>query len=41
MLVFEHLDVEGRRPDCRPTRQARDGKYQVPHNAAPDILSPH
>ena len=40
MLVFGHLDVGGRRLDCRPTRQAHDGKYLMRHYAASDILPP-
>lgn len=39
MLVFGHLDVGGRRPDCRPERKAHDGEYRLPHNAAVDIPS--
>ena len=40
MLVFEHLDVGGRRRDCRPTRKAHDGKYQLEHYVPVDILPP-
>jgi hypothetical protein len=40
MLVFGHLDVGGRRPDCRPTRQARDGEYRLVHYGPVDILPP-
>lgn len=40
LLVFGHLDVGGRRLDCRPTRQAHDGKYQLGQNAPTDILPP-
>lgn len=41
MLVFGHLDVGGRRPDCRPERKAHDGKYRLRGYLAVDILSRH
>lgn len=37
MLVFGHLDVGGRRPDCRPERKAHNGKYQLNHFGSVDI----
>lgn len=39
MLVFGHLDVGERRPDCRPERKAHDGKYQLEHYVPVDIPS--
>lgn len=41
MLVFGHLDVEGRKPDCRPELLSSGGKYRLRGYLAVDILSRH
>ena len=39
MLVFGHLDVGGRRPDCRPELLSSGGKYRLVHYGPVDIPS--